>query len=295
MRSKTKSDKQGRRRADEFLTWLHDADLPRPTQAIIVLGGSFCPVHAGHVAALERGRAAAESSGMEVVAGYFAVAPDKHVCSKLRRRGEDLGHAFDVEARLRMCNAVASSIDWLQETTVEFGSANACGAAMVAQNHSPETSVVVVRGSDAGLLTTSHGETISSTLVRQEMRAGARAIGRLAASGVLLPVVVDLLQQLMTTPADSLLADTSNELANELVGAAAAGDDGAPAEHRDAAAAQALLEHSGEGTCGTGSGRRGRRGKGGRFETARLQAEASMNGAVGFGRQGAGASTKEQR
>ena len=38
-------------------------------EAIVVLGGSFSPPHAGHVAALEAGRANAEQDGRDGVAG----------------------------------------------------------------------------------------------------------------------------------------------------------------------------------------------------------------------------------
>ena len=224
-------------------------------QAIVVLGGSFCPVHAGHVAALERGRAAAERDGMTVVAGYFAVATNGHVRGKLKGRGEDLGQAFDVEGRLRMCNAVASSIDWLGVTPTQFGSAKACGVAMVAQHHAPQTSVVVVRGRDVELLTTSSGETISSTLVRREVRAGgAKAIGRLAASGVILPAVADVLQQLVAPPAAA---------EPPVGGAAAGGDDSAPAEHQeDAAHTQPEPVEEGNGSGGALEGNAGKGGTG---------------------------------
>ena len=47
-----------------------------PDAAIVVLGGSFCPVHAGHLAALEAGRAQAQALGLTVVAGYLACAHD---------------------------------------------------------------------------------------------------------------------------------------------------------------------------------------------------------------------------
>ena len=94
-------------------------------EAIIVLGGSFCPPHAGHVAALKRGRAAAERDGLTVVAGYFAVATNGHVRSKLRARGEEPSLIFDAEDRVRMCNAVAETTGWMKPTPGPFGSAQA--------------------------------------------------------------------------------------------------------------------------------------------------------------------------
>lgn len=174
-----------------------------------MLGGSFSPPHAGHVAALEAGRANAEQDGFRVVAGYFAVAHNGHVRGKLRGRGEDTELAFHVNDRLRMCNAVAASTSWLRPTTSVFGSAQACGKAMVEQNHTPGTThVMVVRGGNsrrvlqggtvAQLLTTEGGETVSSTLVRRELRSGGiRAAHRLVQRGVLLPAVVDVLGELL--------------------------------------------------------------------------------------------------
>ena len=44
----------------------------KTTDAIVVLGGSFCPLHAGHLAALETGRAMAARKGLRVVAGRRA-------------------------------------------------------------------------------------------------------------------------------------------------------------------------------------------------------------------------------
>ena len=55
----------------------------KPQEAIIVLGSSFCPPHAGHVAALDAGKRRAESDGLTVTAGYFAVATNRHVYGKL--------------------------------------------------------------------------------------------------------------------------------------------------------------------------------------------------------------------
>ena len=158
-----------------------------PTDAIIVLGGSFSPLHSGHLACLEAGKRNAEKKGLRVVAGYMAVAHDTWVRAKFAGRGEDQKYAFDVKARLRMCNDVAESIEWLRPTPEPFGSANECGRAMVKLNHTPNrTRVITVKGSDMTLSKTPDGATISSTLVRKLMGSGDKsALARLAAEGVL--------------------------------------------------------------------------------------------------------------
>jgi hypothetical protein len=166
--------------------------------AIVVLGGSFCPLHAGHLASLEYGKRQAEKEGMRVVAGYLACAHDGHVRGKFKGRGERSEYVFDETARLRMCNAAAGESDWLQPTPRTFGSARECGKAMVESGNFWPCRIVVVKGRDAPLLTTRVGkektETVSSTFVRREMQAGgARALKRLTAGGVLpLPVAVVL-------------------------------------------------------------------------------------------------------
>ena len=178
--------------------------------AILVIGGSFCPPHAGHLAALDGARKRAEKKGLRVVAGYLACAHDGHVRGKLKGRGESK-FVFGAEARLRMCNAVAEASDWLQPTPQTFGSAQQCGKAMVEAHHGPKTRVLVVKGRDAPLLTTGEArarasarrETVSSTLVRREMReGGAGALDRLVAEGLLPTCVADELRRALVTAAE---------------------------------------------------------------------------------------------
>ena len=166
-----------------------------PQDAIVVLGGSFCPPHAGHLFALEAGKIKAERDGLRVVAGYFAVAPQTHVQGKLRTRGEDRGLAFEATDRIRMCNAAAATTCWLRPTHSTFGSAQTCATAMVLQHHTKTTRIVTVRGRDVDLLQINGGgETLSSTLIRRELLTdGLRAPGRLVERRVLLQPVAQLL------------------------------------------------------------------------------------------------------
>jgi hypothetical protein len=182
---------------------------------IIVLGGSFCPLHTGHLSALEAGRRSAEKKGFRVVGGYLAVAHDSHVRGKFRGRGEDNTFAFGVDERLRMCNAAAEASDWLLPTPCAFGSAQEAGKAMRELNHEPNTQAIKVR--DVPTSRTADGTTISSTLVRNTIRAGGvPAVEPLVASGVLTRPVAGVLAQ--------LLGGSRSATSQHAVGEAATGD-----------------------------------------------------------------------
>ena len=119
--------------------------------AVIVLGGSFCPLHAGHLAALEAGRTRAQALGLTVVAGYLACAHDSHVRAKLGAESTAAEERWLAGSmRLAMCNAASAAVDWLRPTPKPFGSARECAEAMVAAQHAPETHIIIVRGSDRG-------------------------------------------------------------------------------------------------------------------------------------------------
>ena len=168
-------------------------------KAIVVLGGSFAPPHAGHLAALEAGKRDAEDAGWTVVAGYAAVAHEGHVRSKLRGRGQPAAEELvGAAGRLRLCSALAAGSDWLRPTPCTYGSARQCGAAMLA-DHAPGTQVIAIKGRDLpSLKTASDGRTLSSTLVREEVEAGGvAAVRRLAKSGALPPEVASELEALL--------------------------------------------------------------------------------------------------
>jgi len=52
--------------------------------AIVVLGGAFNPIHAGHIVALTVARDHLEQNGIRVLAGYLAPASDGYVHSKYK-------------------------------------------------------------------------------------------------------------------------------------------------------------------------------------------------------------------
>jgi hypothetical protein len=172
-----------------------------PGPAIVVLGGSFAPVHAGHLAALEAGKRAAENAGFTVVGGYLVCAPQFHVSAKLRGRGQEAvaDEVMGVEARLHMCNAVAADSDWLLPTSRPHYSAKQCGKEMVALRHEPQTQVVVIKGRDLPALTKTGNQTLSSSLIRGDIDAsGVAAVRRFAKSGALPRAAAAELERLLT-------------------------------------------------------------------------------------------------
>eukprot|EP00756_Hemistasia_phaeocysticola_P014252 Hpha_TRINITY_DN15330_c2_g4::TRINITY_DN15330_c2_g4_i2::g.88716::m.88716/K06210/NMNAT; nicotinamide mononucleotide adenylyltransferase len=186
-----------------------------PKEAVVVLGGSFAPLHAGHLAALEAGKRAAEKAGYVVTAGYLAVAHDFHLRGKLRRRGEDVEEfGLGADARLRMCNATAEASTWLQPTPSIFKCAWECGMAMVTGRHTRGTRVWEVKGSQlrGGLHRVGRQE-LSSTYVRRAIReGGAAAAHRLVAEGVLPPPVA---AQLLGARREAAAVDRVHEAAEE--------------------------------------------------------------------------------
>mmetsp|Transcript_56425 Transcript_56425/g.132344 ORF Transcript_56425/g.132344 Transcript_56425/m.132344 type:complete len:227 (-) Transcript_56425:18-698(-) len=184
--------------------------------AIVVLGGSFCPPHVGHVAALEHAKKQAETDGFRVVAGYFAVAHDSHVEGKLMgrekasvgksgsgRRGAPLQFCLGAEQRLELCNLVASTSEWLQANHRTYGSARECGRVMMRQDGMPPSSkVITVKGRDLPELLQSYGKTVSSSLVREtvQLLGPAKAVTSLKRDGILLEAVGDRLLEMVAAP-----------------------------------------------------------------------------------------------
>ncbi|OLQ08617.1 hypothetical protein AK812_SmicGene7846 [Symbiodinium microadriaticum] len=138
-------------------------------EAIVVFNGCFCPVHAGHIQALEDCKRKIESRGeYSVTAGYFAVAPDRYVKQKVKQMEPWMTAA----ARTELCKAVAKDRGWLV-SAAEFEGWKRCGKAMVENHHSPDTEVFGVRAEakQGGVTRKGAGETadLSSTSIRAEL------------------------------------------------------------------------------------------------------------------------------
>jgi len=109
--------------------------------ALLVMGGSFCPVHSGHLAALRAARTHVETAlGLRVVAECLACAPDGHVKQKYGKL------LIPGEQRRALCGLVSTP------TCRTFSSAQECGI-FVADQEYPRGEIdhiVVVQGEDRG-------------------------------------------------------------------------------------------------------------------------------------------------
>mmetsp|Transcript_46675 Transcript_46675/g.122578 ORF Transcript_46675/g.122578 Transcript_46675/m.122578 type:complete len:459 (+) Transcript_46675:126-1502(+) len=226
--------------------------MPRP-EAIIVLGGSFSPIHSGHIAAIEAGKQEAEQNGYDVVAGYLVCAEDRWLQNKLIQRGENGSQPLSLceAARLRMCNEVSADTDWLQPTTHAMYSAKKYGERMVTERHRRDTKVICVKGSGLPSLSRNvFGKEISSTYIRQELYAGGAArIQNLVNEGSLPPAAGRVLTELLAkgsarTASINLVADS--ELAEIPSGGRTLEMDGKQQGETGLVSAQPFAEGDGE-------------------------------------------------
>lgn len=140
---------------------LDDVDwrcTPRPKRAVtgerpvvLLATGGFCPVHAGHLAMMERAREAAERAGHTVVGGYVSPGHDAY----LRMKCGD--GAVPASVRLRECAAAVSSSDWLsvdpwealhRRVSVNFTDVAARLRAYLRAHVDPRVEVLYVCGGD---------------------------------------------------------------------------------------------------------------------------------------------------
>ena len=142
------------------------ATVAASQEAIVVLGGSFSPLHMGHLAALEAGRRDAERRGIKVVAGYLVPALDTWLAAKLAGRGEVVSQqlALSEAVRLRMVNETAAQTDWILPVSRVLYSARKFGEAVVASRHARGTKILVINGGQLpSLIKDRRGNELSST------------------------------------------------------------------------------------------------------------------------------------
>jgi len=78
------------------------------TLLVLVLSGSFNPVHLSHVQSFEAAKDALEKDPkFKVIAGFISTSSDSHVTSKL---GQD---AMKLEARNKMCELAVADSNWI--------------------------------------------------------------------------------------------------------------------------------------------------------------------------------------
>lgn len=74
-------------------------------QCMIFMGGSFNPVHPGHLEAMNSAKKEMEKKGYDVVAGYLAVSTDQWVMKKNR------DEAIPAYHRIKMCQVAVNEKD----------------------------------------------------------------------------------------------------------------------------------------------------------------------------------------
>lgn len=95
------------------------------TDAVLVLGGAFNPIHTQHVALLALVKEVVEAGhNYRVVAGHLAISTDKYVRGKLAHEAMKFVH------RAATCNLATAGNDWIVPATQPFISASECGQAL---------------------------------------------------------------------------------------------------------------------------------------------------------------------
>lgn len=79
---------------------------PAPRLAVLLMTGSFCPVHEGHIESLEIARQELEARGIHVLGGYLSPSHDSYVSIKLT-------DALSAVQRLDLCQAATADSDWI--------------------------------------------------------------------------------------------------------------------------------------------------------------------------------------
>lgn len=79
------------------------------SEVVLLATGALNPVHLGHVAMLERARAALESDGLDVVGGFLSPSHDAYVGPKAAAGGEA---ALPASVRLDLCRLALEGLPW---------------------------------------------------------------------------------------------------------------------------------------------------------------------------------------
>jgi cytidyltransferase-like protein len=110
---------------------------------MIFMGGSFNPIHPGHIEAMNSAKKEMEKKGYRVVGGYLAVATDQWVMKKNRDQ------AIPARHRINMCQVAVSEKD--SSRWIKVGPEPVWSALKLAQtiiNPSSNIKTVIVCGED---------------------------------------------------------------------------------------------------------------------------------------------------
>ena len=123
------------------------------TDAVLIVGGAFNPVHTQHIALLCAAKEELEHQGdWRIIGGYFAVATDGYVRQKLRSRNE---RTMKLQHRLALVRQAMEDVPWLANSpfqaemlTQHDGSALALSERLQKLLKNDQVQVLLVAGAD---------------------------------------------------------------------------------------------------------------------------------------------------
>jgi len=89
------------------ITFLADKLATSKNPAVLVLTGSMCPIHDGHLSMMSVAREALEKNGYDVIGGYIAPDHDEYINEKTKHQ------AINIHHRIKFINDQIKNIDWL--------------------------------------------------------------------------------------------------------------------------------------------------------------------------------------
>lgn len=122
---------------------------PLPQKIALFLGGSFNPPHLSHLAAMESARAALESRGVQVIAGYFATATDGYLRQKMAKTGAG---AIRSQHRLHLVNQLAALTTWIKPIDKVYGSAPQLASSIIPHQLGTDCAAGIVVGADRAVM-----------------------------------------------------------------------------------------------------------------------------------------------